>query len=461
MKRFRSAWLAAASVAVWIAVAGARPRYGGTLRVETSAAMRTLNPAAAPADAADLAARRVLFPLVFETLVTVDGDRGVRGVLALDWEADSAGTRWRFRLRPAVRLHDGTVLDSGRVAAALSAREPAWQVAADVNAITIEPGAPVADLPWQLAAPRYAIAFGRTGGGEPIGTGPFAIERWEPKRLRLRAHENHWQGRPFPDAVHVEMGRSLEAQLASLEAGRADIAAIAVQDVRRAASRGLRVVTSSPRELVALVFPGKPPAPLPLRQALTLAVDRRAMWNALLQRRGEPASSLLPQWLRGHARPGEVPLDRPRARSIVLALPPAQRALTIRVPAADPLLRSIAERVAVDARDAGLVLTVDIAGTTAVRGARAQLVRAGIEATTPDRALAGLLRELGLAAATDPGSVEEIHRSEQTLLDRGDVVPLAHLPDVYAVARVDSWNEPMVWPSGALNLGSIWLKPAP
>ena len=36
-------------------------------------------------------------------------------------------------------------------------------------------------------------------------------------------------------------------------------------------------------------------------QALSLAIDRAAIVNVLLQRQGEPAGSLLPQWLSGYA----------------------------------------------------------------------------------------------------------------------------------------------------------------
>jgi MarR-like DNA-binding transcriptional regulator SgrR of sgrS sRNA len=208
MKLSTPASLAAVSVVLWINVAGAaRPRYAGTLRVETAAAMRTLNPAAAPLDEADAAARRILFPLIFETVVTPDSAGGLYGLLAVTWTSNAGATQWRFHLRPGVRLHDGTPLDGARVAAALRAIEPGWRIAADAGTLTIDVDQPLPDLPWHLADSRYAIAFGRSGGGEPIGSGPFAIERWEPRRLRLRAHEAHWQGRAFVDAVQVEMGR--------------------------------------------------------------------------------------------------------------------------------------------------------------------------------------------------------------------------------------------------------------
>jgi ABC-type transport system substrate-binding protein len=463
MKLSTSSCLAVVSIVLSSADgAAARPRYGGTLRVVTAASMRTLNPAAAPLDDADAAARRLLFPLIFETLVAPDPAGGLRGVLAVAWESRAGDSEWRFQLRRGVRLHDSTPLDSTRIAAALRAIEPRWQVGADAGSITIVADRAMPDLPWQLAEVRYAIAFARPGGGEPIGSGPFAIERWEPKRLRLRAHENHWRGRAFVDAVHVEMGRPLAGQIADLEVGRTDFAALDVQDVRRVSTRGLRVVASAPRELVALVFPAEKAPHAALAQALSHAVDRQAMWSALLQRQGAPAVGVLPGWMSGYAGLLSAPLDRVRARSLVDGLPRLQRILTLRVVNTDPLLRSIAERIAVDAHDVGL--TVEINTTTAAgpRTNEVRLMRTGIDATTPERALSSLLRKLGIAFRADGPSLEALYRAEQRLLSEGSVVPLVHVPELYAAGpRVDNWNEPMVLPWGTWSLADIWLKATP
>ena len=62
MKRSSLAWLAFASLlAAWsLPVHGARPRYGGTLRVEIQSVSLELDPAASPADPlAATAARRL------------------------------------------------------------------------------------------------------------------------------------------------------------------------------------------------------------------------------------------------------------------------------------------------------------------------------------------------------------------------------------------------------------------
>jgi ABC-type transport system substrate-binding protein len=421
--------------------------------------MRTLNPAAPPLDEADDAARRVLFPLIFETLVVPDRTGGLHGLLAENWESNAETTEWRFRLRAGVRLHDGTPLDSARIAAALIAREPAWQIAAHTGSITIRVPEAIPDLPWLLADGRYAIAFGRSGGGEPIGSGPFGIERWEPRRLRLRAHETHWQGRAFVDAIQVEMARPGAEQVGSIELGRADIVGISVQDVRRVSNRGLRIVSSAPRELFALVISPDPSASA-IREALTHAIDRQAMWTALLQRHGEPATGVLPGWISGYQQVMSTPPDRARSRSIVGSLPPAHRQIALRLTGADPLVRSIAERVVVDGRDVGL--TIDISGAYAsgqVRTPQMQLMRFAIQATTPERAFSTIAQKLGVPFALDARSLDAVYRAERALLAHAVIVPLAHVPDLYAAApHVESWNAPIVEPWGAWNLADVWLK---
>jgi peptide/nickel transport system substrate-binding protein len=465
MKRFRSAFPAAVSFLLWIAIAAAeRPRYGGTLRVETSAAMRTLNPAVAAVDPADAAARRLLFPLIFETLVTVDPALGLRPALATAWQSEAEATRWRFHLRAAVKLHDGTPLDGGRIAAALSSVEPEWRVTADTGSVTIESARPMPDLLWVLAERRHAIAFSRPGGGEPLGSGPFAIERWEPRRLRLRAHEDHWGGRPFVNSVQVEMARPVSDQLTSLELGRADVVSLRAEDVRRASQRDFRIASSAPREIIALVFGQNRSPAESVRQALSIGIDREAMWSALLQRQGEPAAALLPQWLSGYARVLDTRVDRQRARSIVAGLPAVQRVATLHTRDTDSLLRSIADRIVIDARDVGLTIKLATANAQVTSGGEMRLVRAEIDPATPERALSTLLTTLGMPSpGLIPGaSLETVRQVEQTVLDQHAVIPLLHLPDVYAAARhVNSWNEPFVLTSGAWNFADVWLKPTP
>ena len=69
----------------------------------------------------------------------------------------------------------------------------------------------------ELALPRNAIVK-RNPDSTLSGTGPFHIVDWQPgKKLTLAADENCWRGRPFLDAIEIEMGKSFRDQMTALE----------------------------------------------------------------------------------------------------------------------------------------------------------------------------------------------------------------------------------------------------
>lgn len=305
MKPSKSLFLATASLlaAASTILAATRPHYGGALRVEMRAAIRDLDPAAATVESESRAARAKLLPLVFETLVRFDEEGRPEPLLASSWQPDSRLQRWEFRLRTGVRFQDGTALTPGLAVAALGVANRGWQVTEARDAVVIESEHPMPQLPWDLADPSLAIVL-RGAGGAPVGTGPFRIAEWEAgRRARFTANEEYWGGRPFLDSVNLEMGRSPRDQLLDLELDKADFVELPPQETRRTSSRPAMVWSSAPVELVALVFDrGRANSiDIKTRKALALSIDRSAIHTVLLQRRGEPAESLLPAWLSGYA----------------------------------------------------------------------------------------------------------------------------------------------------------------
>jgi hypothetical protein len=446
-----------------------RPRYGGTLRVETQATVRSLDPSAPPADALEASFRDAVFPLFFETLVAIDPNGGVQPVLASSWTSDATGSLWRFTIRSGVQLHDGRPLDASQVASALVGHLPAAHIAVEGSVVTVDAGRERPELLWELAESRRGIAI-RTTDGEVVGSGPFRVERLESTRLLLAAHERHWAGRPFLDAVRIELGRALGAQLTNLETGRADVINVRPTDARRVAQRQLLVAASRPVELIALVFePDRTrPVDLPLRRTLAGSIDRDAMVRVLLQGHGEPARALLPTWLSGYAASVAADTAQPLPRRVVAGLPEARRSFVLRAPAADSVAVAVAERIAVDTRAAGLLTTVQVPSGLAP-GVDARLVRLPLAVTSPERSLAALMSALGsrtLVAATrepapPPGApLDAVARVERALLEQFVIVPIVHLPALYAASdRVATFNGSMVLPTGHWNLADVWLQP--
>jgi peptide/nickel transport system substrate-binding protein len=295
---------------------------------------------------------------------------------------------------------------------------------------------------------------------DPPETGPrlaqlkpaFAITRWEAGlRAVYSADENAPGGRPFLDSVEVQLGRGLRDQVLDLELGKADVVEVAPSEVRRITAPR-RLWTSAPVRLMALVF-GARVEDARVREALSLAVDRAAILNVLLQRQGEVTGALLPQWLSGYAFLFPSAADLPRARSLVSGVPAPARSLSIGVD--DPVLQPIAARIALNARDAGLSVTV--AGATALADVR--LVETRIASDDPGRALAGVASSLRLPEPPPIDSPEAEYQAERTLLQGYRVVPLFHLPYLYGVSpRVK--GGPGISQLGEWRFESLWLEGA-
>ena len=290
----------------------------------------------------------------------------------------------------------------------------------------------------------------------PLLGGGFSIARWEAGRLAVyEADENSSGGRPFLDRVEILLGRALRDQAGDLDLGKADVVELGPNELRRQPA-GRRLWSSSPVRVLALVF-----APrfedARVREALALAVDRSAIHTVLLQRQGEISGALLPQWLSGYAFlfPGATDLGRARQ------LASGARPITLGV--SDATARPIAERIVLNARDAGLAVSV----TAQAANADVVLRELRIASADPAKALAQIAAALGLAApprgaspnTASNASPEQTYAAERALLEGFRVIPLIHLPDVYGVSpRVR--GGPGIAPSGEWRFDNLWLEGA-
>src|SRR5882724_333266 len=354
MRHFDWHWLVISS-ALLVALAAkaeTRPQYGGTLHVAMRAAPASLDPAESTPP--DSFARRSLTMLVFDTLAVTDDSGRIQPTLAESWQQSSSTHSWQFRLRHGIKFHDGTPLTGNIAAASLHASNPSWNIRADGDSLTID-GAD-SELLAELALPRNAVA--KRGDGKPAGTGPFHIADWQPgKKLILAADEGCWRGRPFLDSIEIELGKSFRDQMTELELGKADLVEIAPEQSHRAALDGRLLTNSPPMELMALLFSrdAKSADEKLLREALALSVERGSIRSVLLQGAGLPAGSILPNWMSGYGFvfSAEADLTRARhAREQVRTIP----TWTVAYDGSDPVARLLTERIALNARDAGLVV---------------------------------------------------------------------------------------------------------
>jgi len=354
-----------------------RPRYGGTVRVEIGAVLHSLDPAGAPADPDEAAAKNEIDALLYDQ-----------------------------------RSADGTF-----------------------------PGV--------------------------AGSGAFHISEWESgKRVVLATNENYHGGRAFVDSIDIEMGRAAKDRLLDLELGKVDFAEVPPEEARRAAERGVRVSTSAPEELVALVFVrGRAIAEdAQVREALARSIDRAAIVNFILQKEGEPAGGLLPQWSNGTAFLFATAADAAGAKALWSQIG-GSPAIALGYDSGDSLDQAIAERIAVNARDAGIALSTEpiVGSTPSSASFDARLVRLRMTSSHPRDALVSFQAVLAPMAGLDPAPLsigatsEQIYERERTIVNGYRVVPLLWLPRVYGLgARVRDWKAPAAgegWP-----FIDVWLE---
>ena len=310
------------------------------------------------------------------------------------------------------------------------------------------------------------------------GSGVFRLSAWEAEKSAVfAANEDYRAGRPFVDSIEVQMGRSTHERLLDLELNKADFAQIPAELARQAADHGVRVSASQPDELLALVFlKGRTATEnARVREAIARCIDRAAIVNFILQKEGEPAGGLLPQWSSGTAFLFPTETDARGAKEIWSQISPSPK-LVLGYDSADTLEQSVAERIVVNAKEAGISLVSRAipnpgtasahAGSEALRGdtihVDARLIRLRMPSPMPRVALAAFIDVLGPLGGIEAGplpenaSPEDIYNSERSIISGGRVAPLVWMPQVYGLsARVRDWKQPVAgesWP-----LADVWL----
>ncbi len=200
------------------------------------------------------------------------------------------------------------------------------------------------------------------------------------------------------------------------------------------------------------------------REALSRSIDRAAIVNFILQKEGESAGGLLPQWSNGTAFLFPTAADTAGAKGLWSQIPSSPR-IALGYDSGEPLDQSIAERIAVNARDAGITLSAEPipAAGAAAANSDVRLVRLPMKSIRPRDALGGFIEALGPAAGLDTSALpaaaspEQIYGRERDIVGSYRVVPVVWLPRVYGLgSRVRDWKAPGAgegWP-----LADVWLE---
>jgi ABC-type transport system substrate-binding protein len=483
------------------------PQYGGTLRIELRAASASVDPREWKVGSAEFATNEKLGALVFDRLVELDNYGRFQPQLAAEWSHDAAFKRWQFTLRANVKYSDGTALSTADVVAAL---QPllldGQQIISAGNSVVIQSPAAMPDLLEELASGRFFV-YRVQPNGTLMGTGPFFVAETvvggrglptattalpsaagnsnlagsEPEtnrktHFRFRANEETWSGRPFLDGIEVTLGVPPLRQLFDLQLGKADLVELSPELVRRAMQDNQRVWSSAPVTFYGLRFDEAQPIAeaAKLREAISLSLDRQTMANVLLQKQAEPASALLPKWLSGYAFLFTMETNLDRAKEIRATLPANLAAgtepLRLRVEAPGDLAKLLGERVAVNARQAAILVQVvnraaSLRGTTAATTAShdpaggVHLFSWHYSSLSPRVELESMISTLNFGspneATVSSADPEQLYAREKKLLEERRVLPLVALPEYVGLSqKVRDWM-PARW--GEWQLAGVWL----
>ena len=289
---------------------------------------------------------REILANVFETLITTDHHGHLKPLLCEGWESRNQGRTWVVKLRPGVRFHDGTPLDSEaakrsfvRAAglAELGAAAPFQEIVGapnsgsgagddsravgfpDIpgivvdNALTLhfELKRPLPIFPVLLTHPSTAIGRilpeGVRRAAERHGTGPFKLAEIGDNRTVLQRNLDWWGGDP-PHVEYVEFrhGVSSAAMAEGLDHGTLDLARDLAPGDRDRILRDprfrRRVVESSKKNTYFILF--NPKGALGRLAAVRRALIEVLYTNDLVWRTlgyfAQPAVGIIPPGILGH-----------------------------------------------------------------------------------------------------------------------------------------------------------------
>jgi peptide/nickel transport system substrate-binding protein len=325
---------------------------------------------------------------IYDGLIQRGPDLKLAPALATSWKVADNGLSIRFELRKGVTFHNGEPFDAKAVKftfdrllgpeGAKGPQQSNYNVIERVDVVddytvnmVLKATDPVlltklAGYGAMIVPPNYVTEKGDAWfNTHPVGTGPFAMESYEPKvGIKLKANPNFWGGAPKLDGVDFRFIAEPATEVAELQAGRLDIATLIplsqIETIQKQAD--LAVLSVPGPSVVVLRFNTKNGITRDenVRKAMITAVDRDTITKEILLGQAKPIVSFQSEVSFGYdpdLKP--LPFDPAAAKKLLAAAKvPAGSAVQIDIRGNDSTFREVAQAVAGYLQAVGLKPTV-------------------------------------------------------------------------------------------------------
>jgi peptide/nickel transport system substrate-binding protein len=318
---------------------------------------------------------------VYEGLVKLDANGKVVPLLAKSWTISPDRTTYDFQLQPGVRFSDGAPFTASDVKFSIDRVKTVWTISLKSKMDVVDHVAVVDPLHARVVlkkpsngwlfdmTSRVGAMFSPTGvadlANKPVGTGPYVVaERRRGDSIILQQNAAYWGAKPAYKTVVLKYVKDPTALDNALLSNGIDVISTitAPEEIPQfETDTRFTVLQGTTNSEVVLSFNGAraPLNDVRVRQALTLAIDRKALVATAWANRGTLIGSMVPPtdpWYEDLS--GYYPYDPARAKQLLAEAGQANLSLRLRIPNLSYAVSS-AQVVASDLADIGVHVSIE------------------------------------------------------------------------------------------------------
>lgn len=323
-----------------------------------------------------------VYQAAYDTLIKRDPDGSLTPMLATSWEPSEGNKTYTLKLREGVKFTDGTVFDSAAVKVNLehfakangplasTARVVQTVETPDATTAVLRLSEPDPGLLYSLAEAAGYMASPKAVGTEaiktkPVGSGPYTLDAANTvagSKITYVRNADYWGDKLPYDKIEFQVLTDETARLNALKSGQVD-AAVLNRAATAVEAEGAGLL-HKPYEVnwEGIFFFDRDGTKLPelkdvrVREALTLAIDRQALLDAVALGKGKLTSQTFRPGTAGYdeALDGKYTYDPDRARELLKEA--GAENLTFTLPISSVLDPSIYDAIIQNWQDIGVTV---------------------------------------------------------------------------------------------------------